>query len=242
MNTNCQVRNTNGFTLIELLSVVAIVAIIAAILFPVFAGVRERGRRTACQSNLKQMALAMEQYVQDNNGAYPIYANWGYAVYSYTKNTQVFRCTDHPSYKAAGFGYFPEPVPESDTFYSRLADYTYDEQRLCLHSYGAFHGKFWERYDAVYEANFATPATVWLNMDTYDFDQNLFDGQGDGVGVYVRRVATSYGRHFVGSTIHFGGGDYSYLDGHVKWLTPEAAGEIDCANVPWHRFVPSPPH
>ena len=44
---------------------VAIVAALATILFPVFASVRERGRRTVCQSNLKQIAVAMQQFVQD---------------------------------------------------------------------------------------------------------------------------------------------------------------------------------
>lgn len=235
MDTNCRARNRNGFTLIEWLIAVGIAAIIAAILLPVFASARERGRKTVCQSNLRQLSLAMEQYVQDNNGAYPIYPNWGYAVYSYAKNSQVFRCTDHPSYKASGFGDFSSPN-SYNTMNSRLADYTYDEQRLCLFSYG----DGWERYDAVYESKIATPATIWLNMDTYDFDSVGTDGR-DGVGDYVRRVTTSCGRHFNGSTIHSGGGDYSYLDGHVKWLTPEAAGEIDCANGPTHRFVPASP-
>ncbi len=232
MDTNCRARNANGFTLIELLVVVAIVAVVAAILFPVFSGVRERGRRTVCQSNLKQLALAMQQYVQDNNGAYPVYPNWGYGVYSYTKNAQVFRCTDHPPYEAAGFGDFSSPNPYN-TMNSRLADYIYDESRLDSFSYG----DGWERYDAVYESKIATPATIWLNMDAYDF----YSISTNGIGEYARRIATSCGRHFNGSTIHSGGGDYSYLDGHVKWLTPEEAGEVDCANAPTHRFVPTLP-
>ncbi len=58
-NTTNRTATRAGFTLIELLVVIAIVAIIAAILFPVFATVRERGRRTVCQSNLHQIALAM---------------------------------------------------------------------------------------------------------------------------------------------------------------------------------------
>jgi len=56
-----------GFTLIELLVVIAIIAILAAILFPVFAQVREKARSTACLSNLKQIGLAVCQYTVDND-------------------------------------------------------------------------------------------------------------------------------------------------------------------------------
>jgi prepilin-type N-terminal cleavage/methylation domain-containing protein/prepilin-type processing-associated H-X9-DG protein len=65
-------RRKSGFTLIELLVVIAIIAVIAAILFPVFARVRENARRSSCQSNLKQMALGIEQYKQDYDSKYPM--------------------------------------------------------------------------------------------------------------------------------------------------------------------------
>ncbi|MHC5879657.1 type II secretion system protein, partial [Streptococcus pyogenes] len=60
-----------AFTLIELLVVVAIISLLAAILFPVFARARENARKTSCMSNLKQMALATQMYVQDHDGRFP---------------------------------------------------------------------------------------------------------------------------------------------------------------------------
>jgi prepilin-type N-terminal cleavage/methylation domain-containing protein len=61
----------NGFTLIELLVVIAIIAILAAILFPVFAKVREKARQASCASNEKQLGLAFVQYIQDYDESMP---------------------------------------------------------------------------------------------------------------------------------------------------------------------------
>ena len=50
-----------GFTLIELLVVIAIIAILASLLMPALAQTQERGRRTRCVSNMRQMATAIVQ-------------------------------------------------------------------------------------------------------------------------------------------------------------------------------------
>jgi prepilin-type processing-associated H-X9-DG protein len=64
-------RSRAAFTLIELLVVVALIMILAGILFPVFAQARDAARRTNCVSNLKQIALAHQMYVQDNDDTLP---------------------------------------------------------------------------------------------------------------------------------------------------------------------------
>src|SRR5579862_8014391 len=91
-----------GFTLIELLVVIAIIAILAAILFPVFAKVREKARQTSCASNLKQIGLAISQYIQDYDEKYPEsrhcdanWTPWQSQILTYIKSASVFRCPDN---------------------------------------------------------------------------------------------------------------------------------------------------
>lgn len=218
-------KTRRGFTLIELLVVVGIVAVIAAILLPVFAIVRERGRRTVCQSNLKQIALAMQQYVQDNGGTYPpTSCDWAYCPYSYLKNVDVFRCPDHAANEFSDhFGVEPPVILPNHSVWEGMTypvDYAYNMPRLVSFPLSlptkATYG--------VHEASLATPSTIELNVDASWSNDN-----GDH---YFRQVMTSCGREFYGNTLHSGAGNYSYVDGHVKWLTPEEAGEIECANGP----------
>ncbi|MCA9054577.1 MAG: DUF1559 domain-containing protein [Planctomycetaceae bacterium] len=55
-------RSRHGFTLVELLVVMAIIALLASLLFPAIQQVREGGRRTACLSNLHNLAVASHNY------------------------------------------------------------------------------------------------------------------------------------------------------------------------------------
>jgi len=55
-----------GFTLIELLVVIAIIALLMAIMMPALSYVRKQARSSACQSNLRQLSLAMNLYALDH--------------------------------------------------------------------------------------------------------------------------------------------------------------------------------
>lgn len=97
-----------AFTLLELLVVISICALLAALLLPVLATAREKGRITRCRLNLRQINLGLLMYANDT-GSYPYYLlvlgpkdnflTWADAIVPYTQNqwtNDLYKC---PSYQ-----------------------------------------------------------------------------------------------------------------------------------------------
>jgi prepilin-type N-terminal cleavage/methylation domain-containing protein len=121
-----------AFTLIELLVVIAIIAILGAILFPVFAQAREKARQTTCASNLRQIALATQMYLQDYDETFfPAHSTgqvggnlpnnygrlfWPWLLRPYTNSFEAFWCPSEPEDNCRKrnhpyFGYLVWDVP-----------------------------------------------------------------------------------------------------------------------------------
>lgn len=75
---NGNFRMVNGFTLVELLVVIAIIAILAALLLPALNQARDQAKTMVCNSNLRQINLAIMNYRMDYNDGLPgrEYVGW----------------------------------------------------------------------------------------------------------------------------------------------------------------------
>ena len=55
--------------MLELLIVIAVIVILATIAYPVFIGIQERAKATKDMNNLRQIGIATQLYMNDNDGA-----------------------------------------------------------------------------------------------------------------------------------------------------------------------------
>lgn len=133
-------RRARAFTLIELLTVIGIIAVLAALLFPVFATVREKNRQAQCMTNMHHILQGINMFRDDNQGRYPealfgLDKGAGFQTVLYpdfVKDTTSFVCPNAAvKYKAPPYTTVTatNPTPGATPYTFKLAEFSsYDFQ------------------------------------------------------------------------------------------------------------------
>jgi prepilin-type N-terminal cleavage/methylation domain-containing protein/prepilin-type processing-associated H-X9-DG protein len=232
-----RMQKVRAFTLIELLVVIAIIAILAAILFPVFAKVREKARQTTCLSNEKQLGLAFIQYKEDYDEHWPggiagnsancvVYTiplespatvdySWAFQIYPYVKSTGAYICPDDNAYMfdtdgQLSYAYNGSLTAASDAIMTAPASTV-----VLFEGYG---GPSPSQGADPSETNPKVNTDCFMaSTDPYAMPFYFNGPPGNGstaTGIMGGRAANTV------PTRHTNGSNFLAADGHVKWAQP----------------------
>jgi prepilin-type N-terminal cleavage/methylation domain-containing protein/prepilin-type processing-associated H-X9-DG protein len=234
---NVMKKRQSGFTLIELLVVIAIIAILAAILLPVFSRAREKARQISCINNMKQLGLAVLMYAQDYDERFPS-VHWGIylvTVQPYIKNTQTWACPSASGIYTVRPCFWDNAPPNASDCASsvaRMVDYVVTGIAANSDVFGG-----WDNRLPRSLASIDTPAAVIMLGDNDVATRDTTAPPRGSIGL-VQQAQMAFSacqdaRHVMWNTRwnvppanavgrlgpkHNEGANFTYADGHVKWL------------------------
>jgi prepilin-type processing-associated H-X9-DG protein len=154
------------------------------------------------------------------------FVHWNHAVTPYVKNNAVFRC---PTSKATEELRAPSITDINDRIITRRdTSYAYnyshvndvptqlDNSPTSTQMQGSIESKI--VFDSKTVLNYDRP---WQEEQYDDGSIKLIDPES---------LTPSCGASIAPTTMHSGGANYSFADGHVKWMTPSQMGEMKCAD------------
>lgn len=192
-----------GSTVLEILIVLAVIVVLIVMLLSMYEGAQRKAWATICQQNERQIGQALQLYVADNDGYWPVASAWRKDIHAYVSSQiGVLTCPMAPD----GTG----PISTRG-----VGGYAFNSALSEAHA------------DTGEETPVSEVVIIYPSTTVSVCEQAAGIVSASGPDPYKVQNKRSPRRQERGWLRHSGGANYLFCDSHVRWYRPEAVGYND---------------